>query len=79
MKRIIPTDEEVLIRETQDLVQRYNAAVKRNRDGWAAINAEKQRLGWRSMFFLHPIPPPLPCPLSMRTRMIAENLGLEVL
>ena len=70
-----PTTEEVLLRETQDIVLGWKAAVKRNREGWEAINEADKKAGWLSIFAHRILPPPLPPPLPVRVKIIAERMG----
>ncbi len=53
-----------------------NAAIARNRNGWAAINAEEKRLGWASIFYRPILPPALPPPLERDIELRAIELGI---
>lgn len=76
---VIPTDEEVLLREAKDAADGWKGAMKANREAWDYIKSEQERLkkslGFLALFHRPSIPPPLPPPIPTKLRIIAERMG----
>lgn len=64
------------------IIDSYNRAIIRNREGWKQIDAKVKRRNIIQKFFglglSYSLPPSLPAPLSRSTIEEAHNLGLKI-